>query len=758
MLSGNILDVYPDDHKNVMVTWLVDNGKSIRIEDSYTPSFYVYSKTQDLYNLASLLRDLPQVDNLNFTREKIVLGSDKKKFVLEVVPKKIGAMRKLAETIDSWGGFYKYQLFNVDLRLPTRYLQDKGVFFNARAKWDGKNFILDDKQWAIDYNIPGYKSTTLDIVNKSNSSMMSFDDPIESIKIGECAIGQENETDTILLAIKQLKHVDPDVIYTCKGDSVTLPFLYHRARLNGVHTKINLGRESTGCLRPVKQAKSYFSYGQIVYRPAFYTLCGRIHIDTYNSFMYGESGIRGLLDISRCSNMSLQVLSRVGPGTAISQIQVNKAREKGYLIPWKKNMPEDWKTAMKLLVSDRGGLILDPVVGLHEDVIELDFASLYPNIMLRYNISPETMLCDCCKYYPKVVVPQLGYHTCSNHIGLLPEVLRPILFRRFCFKARSKNNSYDKVLYKELQKAWKWVLIVCFGYTGYRNARYGRIECYESITAFSRDILLTAVEIVEEAGYSVLHGIIDSLWIKPKHGICLNPVLLSRKISKRTGVRMDIEGRYRWIVFLPSKNNDIGALNRYYGLFEDGEIKIRGIEFRQKDSPIFLKNMQSDMIGVFSKAKNSRDFLDLITGAVDVLCDYGRKLVNDDFKKEDLIISTCVSRDASEYKVDNLVKSALFQLRDLGVNIQPGQSIRYIVCDEKSRDYKKRVCIYESLKNCNDMDVDFYLRQIAMYGESILVPFGFRAERLYSILQKIKTREEFNVSVLPRAGTVQTSI
>jgi len=87
--------------------------------------------------------------------------------------------------------------------------------------------------------------------------------------------------------------------------------------------------------------------------------------------MYGESGIRGLIDISRCSNIPLQVLSRVGPGTAISQIQVNKAREKGYLIPWKKNMPESWKSAMHLLISDRGGLILDPVVGLHEDIVEM---------------------------------------------------------------------------------------------------------------------------------------------------------------------------------------------------------------------------------------------------------------------------------------------------------------------------------------------------------------------------------------------------
>jgi DNA polymerase elongation subunit (family B) len=211
-------------------------------------------------------------------------------------------------------------------------------------------------------------------------------------------------------------------------------------------------------------------------------------------------------------------------------------------------------------------------------------------------------------------------------------------------------------------------------------------------------------------------------------------------------------------VFLPSKNNDVGALNRYYGLFDDGKIKVRGVEYRQRDTPIFLKNMQGDMISVFSVAKCEKEFLDLIPSAVEVLCSYGKRLVDNDFKLEELVFSTCVSRDVSEYKVDNLVKSALLQLRDLGVHLEPGQSIRYVVCDEHSRNYKKRVCVFETLKDCADIDVDFYLRQVAMYGESLLVPFGFRHERFYDMLQKIKERERLNVSILPRMGTVQTSI
>jgi len=757
MLNGNILDVYSDGKKNVMVTWLTKNGKAFKVEDSYNPSFFVYSDREKLISLATLLRDLPQVEKLNFTFEKLTLGSSKKKFVLEVFPKKIKDLRPLAEKIDSWGGYHDYLLFNVDLRISTRYLQDRGVFCNAGVRWDKCGFTTDEEQWEIDYEMPNYKTTKLEIKRNSNSKIVSFDNPIKYIKVGDSIICEKAEADTILLAIKQLKHIDPDIVFTHKGDSVLFPYLHHRAKINRIQNCLNLGRDNTGFLRPTKQAKSYFSYGQIVYRPSFYTLKGRAHIDVYNSFMYGESGIRGLVDMSRCSNIPLQVLSRVGPGTAISQIQVNVAKQKGYLIPWKKNLPEGWKTAMDLLLSDRGGLILDPIVGLHEDIVELDFASLYPNVMLRFNISPETMLCNCCKNFSKIIVPQLGYHICNHRLGLLPEVLKPILHRRFCYKARARNKKYDTALYKELQMAWKWVLLVCFGYTGYRNARYGRIECYESITAFSRDILLSAIKTVEDAGYSVIHGIIDSLWVKPRKN-CISPARLARRISNKTGIRIDVEGHYKWIVFLPSKVVDVGALNRYYGMFDNGEIRVRGVEIRQRTSPVFLKNMQSAMLDVFKKAESKKEFIDLIPESIEVVKDYGLKIINHEFNQEDLVIKNCVSRDISEYKVNTLVKCALLHLRKAGVEPEPGQTVRYVVCNEKTRNMLKRVCIAENLQSNDTIDVDFYLRQIAQYAESILIPFDFTLEKFYDMLQKIKYREVSNVSILPGIRTHQTRI
>ena len=62
------------------------------------------------------------------------------------------------------------------------------------------------------------------------------------------------------------------------------------------------------------------------------------------------------------------------------------------------------------------------------------------------------------------------------------------------------------------------MLVTCFGYLGYKNARFGRIEAHEAVTAYGRDKLLCAKEIFEAAGFTVLHGLTDCLWVQKPGG------------------------------------------------------------------------------------------------------------------------------------------------------------------------------------------------------------------------------------------------
>ena len=126
-------------------------------------------------------------------------------------------------------------------------------------------------------------------------------------------------------------------------------------------------------------------------------LNGRLHIDLKNSFIVSEGGLSGLFELAQHSRQSAQIVSRLSPGSVISAIQMRVAMDDGVLVPWKKNRPEDTKSALDLLQADRGGLYLDSRPGVHASVIELDFASLFPSIIATRNISPETLNCSCCQ-------------------------------------------------------------------------------------------------------------------------------------------------------------------------------------------------------------------------------------------------------------------------------------------------------------------------------------------------------------------------
>jgi DNA polymerase-2 len=93
-------------------------------------------------------------------------------------------------------------------------------------------------------------------------------------------------------------------------------------------------------------------------------------------------------------------------------------------------------------------------------------------------------------------------------------------------------------------------------------------------------------------GYEVLHGIIDSLWLKGTGRNSRDRERLRQAIQHETGMPLELEGVYRWIIFLPRKARSTGALNRYYGLFEDGDDEDSGLELRRSDTPQLIRNAQ----------------------------------------------------------------------------------------------------------------------------------------------------------------------
>lgn len=94
-------------------------------------------------------------------------------------------------------------------------------------------------------------------------------------------------------------------------------------------------------------------------------------------------------------------------------------------MPWKPAHLEKVKTFKELVVADRGGLIIEPRVGVYERVAEFDFVSIYPSIITTLNIGADTINCYCCPD-SKNIVPELGYRVCKKRRGLVPKSRNPL--------------------------------------------------------------------------------------------------------------------------------------------------------------------------------------------------------------------------------------------------------------------------------------------------------------------------------------------
>ena len=128
--------------------------------------------------------------------------------------------------------------------------------------------------------------------------------------------------------------------------------------------------------RPRSEAFTSWSYGRLIRKEAKYSLEGRIHIVASTSFIFKEGGFEGLFEISRMSGIPPQDIACLSPGS-ISAIQIRQAIEDGVLIPWKRI---EQKTSDCIGTSPYRSwwTLLDPKIGVHHNVVEIDFASLFP--------------------------------------------------------------------------------------------------------------------------------------------------------------------------------------------------------------------------------------------------------------------------------------------------------------------------------------------------------------------------------------------
>lgn len=679
-----------------MKLWLIEaNQKRHLLIDRFMPDFYVSGAADGLRHLRGALESQGHALACQFT-ERVDLWESEPRLVLKV------SVQRPTE-YSSWGRWVhqfdsSLRLYNSDLMLASLYCWERKIFPLALVEIEstGEGYVQTlecrDSEWALDYEIP-----PLEIMSVRLGGLSRIDPAHGRQTALEVEVdGREYELDEsgepAAVAFQHLlKRHNPDLILSEWGDATILPQL--RQQATRLKLELPFNRDADVQVRQ-SRARSFMSYGRILFKNSATTLFGRLHIDTQNSFIAGKCDLSGLWELVRVTKLPAQYAARTTTGTGISYMQMELAYRDGVLIPEQKAEPEDPKSPEELLIADRGGLVFTPKMGFFANVAELDFVSEYPSIMARFNISPETMNCPCCPDAPRV--PELGYRVCQKRRGITSRVVERLIAKRTEWKRRMPAAPVELGKRYKLQRdALKWLLVCCFGYTGYKNARFGKIEAHEAINAVARETLLVAKEIAENRGFELLHALVDSLYLHKDGATREDYQHLVRAIENATKLPLAIEAIYRYVVFLPSRQfSDVPVPNRFFAVSDAGELKVRGLESRRHDTPPFVTRMQTEVLEILAAARDYDSYCAQLTEAAERVRQYEEKLQSGAMAIEDLIISKRLTRAPREYQKASLTAIVAQQLYGSGIKLRPGQNIEYIIIDSQAHVPNDRVRAY----------------------------------------------------------------
>ena len=730
MPDGWILDATEAPDGAHLLLWVKDDRtrRVAPVEVPYRPPFLVDGPRRLLEELAHDLDDDPSVAALGWRREAPTFYETKERRLLAVTPRRNDERRRLAASIDRRGEYRRFLLYDVDMTPGQLYHLAHGTYPFAPVDRDGGRFVATMPAEATDVPVPPLVVARFEVSLEGHrrGTVVPPEPRIGAVQLDGTRI-EGAEADVFPALSEELARFDPDVLLTDDGDGFDLPWLYERARALGLTPRtFSLGRLPAP-LVAMGGARTFVSYGRIYHRPAAFPLPGRFHVDRESSFVYDDAGIDGLVDACRLSRLSLQTVARQSPGTAFTAMEIAQALRLGVHVPWKKNRPESFKSARRLVDADRGGVILVPPPGVFDQVDEFDFASLYPHIMVRHNLSAETLECACCPE-SRERAPGLGYRSCEKRVGLIPKTLEPLLARRRAWKRDAADPTLPEVERRKASqraKMLKWVLVTAFGYQGYRNARFGRIECHEAINAYARDLIARLVPFSEAAGYRVRHGLVDSLWLTAvNRDRPPDAEAFATSVSEHFELPLHYEGRYRWIVFLPTVEGDVGVPNRYYGRYESGEFKLRGIGLRRHDTPGLVRRFEGELLELLGHAGSAQEVRALVPRLLARADAFAGAVRDGNWPREELLIAHRVARRAEEFVTFTDTTAALRQLADVGVERGPGETVRYMVVDRRSRSWRDRVRVAERLTEAIGYDADAYLELLARSAETLLVPLG----------------------------------
>ena len=556
---------------------------------------------------------------------------------------------------------------------------------------------------------------------------------------------------------------DYPVVLTFNGDDFDLRYLSHRAQRLGYFRDtipIELGRESAGVRYGIHLDLYKFFFNRSIQVYAFsgkyreVTLDaisealleeGKLEISTPVSrlsyselaeYCYqdaqlvlrltqfdGEVVMKLVTALSRISFLPIEDMSRQGVSGWIRSMMFREHRLRGYIIPRSEEITESkGATSTTAVIKGKkykGGMVVDPIPGVHFEVAVLDFASLYPSIIKTWNLGYETILCNHAEDRTNKI-PDTDHWVCRKKKAMESQLvgsLRDIRIKWYKPKSKEKNLPPETLSwYLVVQNALKVVLNASYGVFGSDRFSLYCPPLAESTAAVGRYDITSTIKEAKRLGIEVFYGDTDSLFLGTPDRTKLDELIQWSR--KELGMELEVDKNYRYVALSLRKKN-------YLGVHPDNRVDIKGLTGKKRHTPEFIKETFNQMIGILGQVQTPLDFDDARSKIKSLVQDSYSKLRNRKYSLDDLAFNMMIGKSVAGYTktMPQHVKAAQ-QLRDKGDEIKAGDLVSFVKVSTSAGVKPVR------LASLHEIDVDKYTEYIRATFEQVLDALGLDYEEL----------------------------
>lgn len=355
-----------------------------------------------------------------------------------------------------------------------------------------------------------------------------------------------------------------------------------------------------------------------------------------------------------------------------------------------------------------GAFTKNPEVGVHNWVAVFDAASLYPSILITFNISPETV-----DKNGDIDIDGIKFR--SNPVGLYPEACIKMINFRKILKEKMKKYEINSDEYNRLklyEQSVKFLTNSIYGYSAYSGSRLYSIDVARAVTYVGREYTKWVGATVQGLGYRFIYGDTDSVYVNLKNtnlNDCINEGKYIQKFvndrsnefvrrfgAKESYLNLKFEGIYEKIFFITKK--------KYVGfkVWNDEQVcnifETKGVEARRSDVPEigrqFLKDLYMMILSGATKEKVDEFVMDFV----------------EKIKKLDPseLGFPCGVKNIDTYKnVPIHVRALLYSMKYKFDVFRAGEKIKYIFVRSVPEGYEKTDVIAFKDKIPENFEIDY---------------------------------------------------